>query len=199
MDVSRLTSKGRATRARIVEAAADQVRAHGLETLSLDAVGTATSTSRSQLFHYFPQGKRGLLRAVFEHEIAELTAAQEPALHDLSSRRSWEAWRDGLSDYYFTQGRWTCPLTALAAQVVATDEDLSAWLIAQSTTWRQTLATGVAAMRHRQQPNDQDEDLAATMICQIQGGLIMGRIDRSPESLRAALRRILDWIPAQAA
>jgi AcrR family transcriptional regulator len=199
MDVSRLTNKGRATRARIVEAAAELVRAHGLETLSLDAVGAATSTSRSQLFHYFPQGKRGLLRAVFEHEIAELTAAQEPALHDLSSRRSWEAWRDGLSDYYFTQGRWTCPLTALAAQVVATDEDLSAWLITQSTTWRQTLATGVAAMRHQQRPNDQDEDLAATMICQIQGGLIMGRIDRSPESLRAALRRILDWIPAQAA
>ncbi|MCD5354501.1 hypothetical protein [Kineosporia mesophila] len=155
--------------------------------------------ARSQLFHYFPQGKSGLLRAVFEHEIAELTAAQEPALHDLSSRQSWEAWREGLDDYYFVQGRWTCPLTALAAQVVATDEDLGAWLIAQSTTWRRALATGVAAMWHRQHPNSHDEDLAATMICQLQGGLIMGRIDRSPESLRAALRRILDWIPAQAA
>lgn len=161
--------------------------------------GPSRRYSRSQLFHYFPQGKRGLLRAVFEHEITELTAAQEPALHDLSSRRAWEAWRDGLSDYYFTQGRWTCPLTALVAQVVATDEDLGTWLIAQSTIWRQTLAIGVAVTRYRQQPDDRDEDLAATMICQIQSGLIMGRIDRSPECLRAALRRILDWIPAQAA
>lgn len=191
------TSKGRATRARIVDAAAQQVRDSGFNPVNLDAVGAATSTSRSQLFHYFPEGKRELLRAVFEHEVDELMAAQEPALQDLSSRQAWESWRAGLSDYYFTQGRWTCPITALAALAAATDEELSRWLATGTAAWRQVLAQGVAAVRGRQNATPEDKGIAAMIVSQLQGGLVMGRIDKNPDALKAGLHHLLDWLPRE--
>ena len=48
-----LTARGAATRARIVEAAADLIYAHGVEQTSLDDVMAASGVSKSQLYHYF--------------------------------------------------------------------------------------------------------------------------------------------------
>jgi len=59
-----LTAKGRATRARIVEGAAEVVRDLGVAAATLDDVRARTGTSKSQLFHYFPGGKEDLLLAV---------------------------------------------------------------------------------------------------------------------------------------
>ncbi|HEX3750117.1 MAG TPA: TetR/AcrR family transcriptional regulator, partial [Streptosporangiaceae bacterium] len=59
-----LTSKGTATRQRIVAGAAALVRDLGPANVSLDDIRAATSTSKSQLFHYFPDGKSDLLLAV---------------------------------------------------------------------------------------------------------------------------------------
>ena len=47
------TARGAATRARIVEAATDLVRAHGVANTSLDAVLEVCHASKSQLYHYF--------------------------------------------------------------------------------------------------------------------------------------------------
>ena len=44
-----LTARGAATRARIVEAAADLIYAHGVEQTSLDEVMAASGVSKSQL------------------------------------------------------------------------------------------------------------------------------------------------------
>ncbi len=49
-----LTAKGTATRARIVEGAAQLIRERGVANVSLDDIRAVTSTSKSQLFHYFP-------------------------------------------------------------------------------------------------------------------------------------------------
>ena len=46
-----LTAKGEATRARIVEAAADLILARGVGSTSLDDIRAGTATSKSQLFH----------------------------------------------------------------------------------------------------------------------------------------------------
>ena len=48
---AKLTPKGAATRARIVETAADLVLARGFGGTSLDDIRAGTSTSKSQLFH----------------------------------------------------------------------------------------------------------------------------------------------------
>ena len=50
-----LTARGAATRARIVEAAADLIYARGVEQTSLDEVMATSGVSKSQLYHYFAE------------------------------------------------------------------------------------------------------------------------------------------------
>src|SRR5207244_5339703 len=56
-----ITPRGAATRARIVEAAADLVLARGVGGTSLDDIRAGTATSKSKLFHYFSGGKGGII------------------------------------------------------------------------------------------------------------------------------------------
>ena len=70
------TARGTATRARIVEAATDLVRAHGVANTSLDAVLAASNASKSQLYHYFAD-KDDLVLAVIQRQTECVLAAQE--------------------------------------------------------------------------------------------------------------------------
>ena len=58
-----VTAKGRDTRRRIVETASDLMVERGVSAVSLDEVGRATSTSKSQMYHYFAS-KDDLVAAV---------------------------------------------------------------------------------------------------------------------------------------
>src|ERR1700761_6883219 len=97
---AKLTPKGAATRARIVEAAADLILAHGAAATSLDAIRAGTETSKSQLFHYFPDGKSELVAAIAAFQSDRVINAQRPHLEALDSWESWRAWRDAVIAHY---------------------------------------------------------------------------------------------------
>ncbi len=88
-----LTAKGKATRRRIVEGAAEVLREQGVNTVTLDDVMARTRTSKSQLFHYFPDGKDELLLAVAEFEADQVIEDQQPYLGRLDSWEDWRRWR----------------------------------------------------------------------------------------------------------
>lgn len=110
------TKKGAATRRRIVEAAAAEIRQRGTNAVTLDDVGRRSGTGKSQLFHYFPRGREQLLLAVAEHEAENVFDGQEPYLSQLTSRTAWLAWRDAVVERYRAQGPH-CPLGVLIADV----------------------------------------------------------------------------------
>src|SRR3981081_2805311 len=83
-----LTPKGAATRARIVVAAADLVRERGVGGTTLDDIRSGTSTSKSQLFHYFPSGKTELVAAIAAFQAERVLQAQRPFLDHLVT---WQA------------------------------------------------------------------------------------------------------------
>jgi AcrR family transcriptional regulator len=85
---TRLTPKGAASRARIVEAAADLILARGVGGTRLDDIRTGTATSKSQLFHYFPGGKSDLVTAIASLQAERVLDAQRPFLETLDT---WEA------------------------------------------------------------------------------------------------------------
>src|SRR5271154_2775552 len=89
------TARGMATRARIVDAAANLMRARGVSNTSLDAVLAASNASKSQLYHYFAD-KDGLVLAVVERQAERVLAAQEALLRDLTSLAGLRRWRDKL-------------------------------------------------------------------------------------------------------
>src|SRR5579864_354651 len=109
------TKQGRATRERIVRAAAELIAARGAAGTSLDDIRAATSASKSQLYHYFGD-KRGLVEAVIDHQSALVLAAQTEALDAVEDWDGLERWADGILAAVERHGaRGGCPIGTLAA------------------------------------------------------------------------------------
>src|SRR3954464_5771976 len=87
------TTKGRATRERIVEAACDLVFEHGVATLNLDDVRRVTGTSKSQLYHYFDD-KSDLVHAVVVRQGERVLEIHGTALDAVDGWRALKRWRD---------------------------------------------------------------------------------------------------------
>lgn len=194
MQEQRITERGRATRQRIIEATGEQILASGIGGTTLDTVRAATLTSKSQLFHYFPGGKAELVREVAIWEAAQLLAAQEPHLHDLSTWESWAAWREALMDYYLGLGRWACPIGSLATQAAMTDPILERIIAESMDGWRDSLALGVTKMQNagHVDPGADATRVAVVILAAIQGGLVMSQPLRAAWPLEAALDSALD-------
>ncbi|MGO9891512.1 MAG: TetR/AcrR family transcriptional regulator, partial [Solirubrobacteraceae bacterium] len=78
----RLTRKGAATRARIVDAAAEVIFQQGVARTTVEEVRDGAQVSSSQLYHYFDD-KPALVRAVIERQADMMIGTQER--FDLSS------------------------------------------------------------------------------------------------------------------
>ncbi|HET6298075.1 MAG TPA: TetR/AcrR family transcriptional regulator [Kribbella sp.] len=141
-----LTVKGAATRQRIVEGAALLIREQGVSKVGLDDIRAATSTSKSQLFHYFPDGKADLMLAVAKYEAGQVIAEQMPMLGDLTSWRKWQAWRRRVIQIYDAQ-RQSCPLSALTAQLGMADPATREIVKNLLDDWHGYLASGVQALK----------------------------------------------------
>jgi AcrR family transcriptional regulator len=188
-----LTARGAATRQRIVEAAAALIREHGVADTGLDDIGTATATSKSQMFHYFPGGKSDLLLAVAAHEAEQVIADQQPYLGDLTSWRKWQAWRRQVMQKYDAQ-RDRCPMTALTTHMGKATPATHAIVSTLYDTWTQYLATGVQALKDSGEINaDTDVDATATaVLAAIQGGVLMMQATDRISYLETALGEALD-------
>ena len=168
-----LTTKGIATRQRIVDGAAGAIRERGVANISLDDVCQLTRTSKSQLFHYFPDGRSQLLSAVARHEADRVLVDQEPYLSHLTSWRAWTAWRDAVVERYRAQGRH-CPLSVLLGELGRDTDDGRQIVVDLLSRWQRALAAGV---RHMQQHGKMDPRLdpdraAAALVAGIQGGVV---------------------------
>jgi AcrR family transcriptional regulator len=168
----KLTAKGRATRQRIVAGAAAEIRARGAVATTLDDVCRATATSKSQLFHYFPDGREQLMYAVAEHEADRVLLDQEPYLSDLTSWEAWDAWREAVLARYREQGM-TCPLGVLMTQLTRStpaSREVTARLLEQ---WERRITDGVRAMREQgaTAPGVDPERAGAALLAGIQGGV----------------------------
>lgn len=170
--VQKLTAKGRATRQRIVEGAAAEIRARGATVTTLDDVRARTRTSKSQLFHYFPGGKEQLLLAVAEHEARLVLSDQQPHLSALTSWAAWQRWRDVVVDRYRRQGQH-CPLAVLMSEIGRTTPGAQAVTAALLRRWHDDIAVGVRQMQREEKiaaAIDPDR-AAAALLAGIQGGV----------------------------
>ncbi|MFI6358218.1 TetR/AcrR family transcriptional regulator [Streptomyces sp. NPDC050743] len=184
----KLTAKGRATRNRIVEGAAAVLRERGVASVTLDDVMARTSTSKSQLFHYFPAGKDELLLAVARFEADQVIEDQQPYLGCLDSWGAWERWRDVVVERYEAQGD-QCPLGSLFLQIGRSTPGARAIVIELMRRWQESLAAGIRALQATGRlPADLDVDVrAAALLAAIQGGVSILLSTGGSAHLRAAL------------
>jgi AcrR family transcriptional regulator len=192
-----LTRKGEQTRSRIVAGAADEIRERGVDEVRLEDVMARTRTSKSQLFHYFPDGKEQLLLAVARHEAARVLDDQQPMLGDLTSWDSWERWRRRVIERYREQGT-DCPLSIVMGHTGRRSEGAQSVVNELMDRWRAALADGI---RHMQAAGEMsgalDADRAAAgLLAGIQGGVLLllasGRTDHLESALNLAFIALRD-------
>jgi TetR/AcrR family transcriptional regulator, transcriptional repressor for nem operon len=199
-DTAAVTAKGRATRARIVDAAADLVYERGIAGTSLDDVGSAAGVGRSQLYHYFSD-KSELVRAVIAHMTDQVLDAQEPYLHQLDSWQAWEAWRKLIVALQRQRDYGGCPLGSLASELADTDERARQLLVGGFDRWEAAFREGLEAMRAKGLLRDDanTDALALNVLAALQGGLLLCQTRRHLTPLEVALDGALANIRATAA
>lgn len=188
-----LTPKGEATRHRIIEAAAAEMREHGVVVTTLDDVRNRAHVSKGQLFHYFPDGKEELLLAVAEFEAGRVLDDQQPQLGNLTTWAAWTEWRDIVVARYRAQGM-DCPLSALMSQVGRSTPGARAVVSELMSQWEALVRAGIEEL---QSTGEADADLdaaqvAAALIAGIQGGVGMLMTTGSTYHLEAAIGLVLD-------
>ncbi len=193
---TQLTARGAATRARIVEAAADLVYERGVSATSLDDIMTASRTSKSQLYHYFAD-KDALICAVIGRQTERVLDGQDPYLRDLNSMTGLRRWCAAILEIQqHRRGLGGCPLGSLASALSDSSEDARLLLAEGFRRWELHLQTGLRAMQRTGELHaDADPaDLAAAIMTALQGGLLLTQTTRATRHLQLSLNMALHHI-----
>ncbi|HJP77582.1 MAG TPA: TetR family transcriptional regulator C-terminal domain-containing protein [Pseudonocardiaceae bacterium] len=185
----RLTAKGRATRERIVVAAARLMLDQGVGRTTIADVQAAANVGPSQLYHYFAD-KQALVHAVIDALADGVLGSQARPLDRLDSFAALQDWRDELVGSQ--RGRDNiggCPLGTLAGELAETDEHARGELAASFARWEEMLRRGIAAMRDRGELRaEADPDqLALALLVAVQGGLLLSHARRETAPLEVAI------------
>src|SRR5712691_7594999 len=183
------TKRGRATRERILHAAAELVAEKGAAGVSLDDVRARTGASRSQLYHYFDD-RDDLVHAVIDVTADAVLGRQGELLDHLDSWAGIDRWFDFMVQHQIEeQARGGCPIGSLAGQLAESDPDARAAIAAGFDRWEAHIRVGLMRMRARGKLR-KDADpaaLATATMASIQGGLLLTQVRRDPHQLRIAL------------
>jgi AcrR family transcriptional regulator len=183
------TEKGRATRGRILQAAAELIAERGAAAVSLEDVERAAGVGRSQMYHYF-EGRDDLLRAVVDITTDAVLGAQDGLLDDLDSFDAIDRWFAALVALQDARGAvGGCPIGSLVGQLAERDEQTRAALASGFDRWEAPLVDGLTRMRERGELKaDADpRTLADVTMAAIQGGLLLTQVRRDPDQLRRSL------------
>jgi TetR/AcrR family transcriptional repressor of nem operon len=193
------TPKGEATKARIVEAAADLLIT--ANDINLDEVMRLTRTSKGQVFHYFPDGKEELRRAAAQCHLARLAQADAPAV-PLATWQDWESWIEQILRLHEQQGRDdACEVAAQAGRALDTDRITRDLVGRMYEQWAAELRDQLTAMQASGllREGTPVTELASTMLAALQGGAVIDKATGSHQHLARALRQTLVLLRSYAA
>jgi TetR/AcrR family transcriptional repressor of nem operon len=183
------TEKGRATRLRILQAAAKLISERGAGAVSLEDIEREADVGRSQLYHYFDD-RDDLVRTVVDITTDAVLGAQDGLLDDLDSFAAIDRWFDGLVALQEErEAVGGCPIGSLVGQLAERDEPTRAALAAGFARWEQPLIDGLTRMRERGElkRDASVQVLADITMAAIQGGLLLTQVRRDPQQLRNSL------------
>lgn len=183
------TAKGRATRERILQAAAELVAEKGAAGMSLDDVRARTGASRSQLYHYF-EDRDDLVRGVIGVTADAVIDAQGDLLHHLDTWAGIDRWLDShVHGQIERQAVGGCPIGCLVGQLAEHDPGARAAIAEGFDRWEAHLRNGLARMK-AQGKLRKDADpaaLATATMASLEGGLLLTQVRRDPRQVRIAL------------
>ncbi len=195
-DQPTLTAKGRATRQRIIELASDLMVVRGVAAVSLDEVGRATSTSKSQMYHYFAS-KDELVGAVVIHVRDQILCFHANLLAEVATVDDVQGWADAIIELQRRSSQWCgCPLGTLASELIAESdaerldirESFRSWESLLQETFRRLRDTG------KLRTSTDIDRLAMATLTALQGGLLLSKALQSATPLVTALDAAVDYV-----
>ena len=196
----RLTRRGVAKRATIVQAAAELMYVNGVAATNLDEVLRATSTSKSQFYRHFAN-KADLVHAVIAFRAQETLAKQTARLHDLDSFRGLQRWAEAfVQRSVLRRGVGGCELGSLSAELADIDEYSRSRLAYHFSQWMSLLADAFDRMRARGDlRSDVDSTrLAVAVMAAIQGGYLLAQNAHDSAPMEIAIAMALDHVRSHA-
>lgn len=197
----RLTSRGAATRNRIVLAAAELMHVQGVAATTIDEVLAASSTSKSQFYQHF-EDKGELVYEVITLRADEVLSWQRLRLEKVDSFRGLYQWRDAMVQRCaLRRGLWGCELGSLAAELSDSDDKARASLSEHFTEWRALLGAALERMRDggALRSDADTRTLATGLLAAVEGGYLLSQTGRDPRLMQAALDMAIGHVASFAA
>jgi TetR/AcrR family transcriptional regulator, transcriptional repressor for nem operon len=185
--------RGAETRLRIIRTAADLFHKQGARATSPDEIIEASGTGKGQFYHYF-KSKEGLLHEVLQAYLEEIKTKASRVNYEINSWRDLEKWFAAQVElqkaYEMTRG---CPFGTLGNEVTENDElvrqDLS--LIFEVVKNKLAAFFLKEKAKGRLIKRAHAERMADFCIASMQGGMLMGKIRRSSDSVEATVQEAL--------
>jgi AcrR family transcriptional regulator len=194
----KLTPKGRATRERIVAAAAELMHQRGVARTAIEDIQEAAAVSTSQMYHYFAD-KGDLVAAVIDFQTDRVLAVQHMGLDRLECLEDLRRWRDIMVDLMRRLGcAGGCPIGSLANDLAEIDPLARAQVARSFVRWETMIRDGLEAIAARGELPDGAEvdNLALAMLAAIQGGLLLSQVRRDTTPLEAAVDTMIEHLRA---
>jgi TetR/AcrR family transcriptional repressor of nem operon len=183
-----MTRRGRASRERIVERAAELFAEHGIAATSVDEVLAAAGAGKGQFYHYF-RGRDELAAAAVGFRCAQVVAGLTKALGTVSSLAGLEQALAGFVAGFEQMGMPGCPIGALATEVAGRNEEARLQAAAGFDAWERLLADALERIRQREElrADAPPAMLATGLLASIEGGMVLSQARKSMVSLRVAV------------
>ena len=182
------TGRGRASRERIVERAADLFAERGIAGTSVDEVLAAAKAGKGQFYHYF-RNRDELAAAAVGYRCAQVVDGLTDALGDVSSLAGLEQALAGFIAGFEQAGLPGCPIGTLAAEVAGRNEAARLQAAAGFDAWERLLADALERMRQRGElrADAAPAVLATGLLASIEGGMVLSQTRKDAASLRIAV------------
>jgi TetR/AcrR family transcriptional regulator, transcriptional repressor for nem operon len=194
--LEKLTPKGRATRERIVAAAAELMSRQGVAGTTIEDIQEAAAVSTSQMYHYFAD-KGDLVAAVIDFQTDQVLAVQRLGLDRLECLDDLHRWRDIMIDIVRSLGCvGGCPIGSLANELAEIDPLARAQLARSFAQWENMIHDGLTVIAARGELTDGTDidQVALGMLAAIQGGLLLSQVRRTTAPLEAAFDSLIDYL-----
>jgi AcrR family transcriptional regulator len=191
----KLTDKGQATRARILEHAAELIYTKGVHATNNEQLRRAAGISGSQLNHYFPT-KESLVLAVIAWQAEQvLTFHRSERFACFDNLDAFRAWADFYVGYEraYQEG---CSLGSLASEIIKTDLDIHNELATAFDQWRDIFSDGIERMQQLSRISAEADptQLANLLLAAFQGGMLLAQVARDIAPLKDALQTAIDYV-----
>jgi len=192
-----MTRRGRASRERIVERAAELFAARGIAGTSLDEVLAAAGAGKGQFYHYF-RSRDELAAAAVGYRCEQVIAELSQALGGVSSLAGLEQALGAFVAAFEQLGMPGCPIGTLATEVAERNEDARLQAAAGFDAWELLLADALERMRASGELRaDAEPAVVATgLLASIEGGMVLSQVRKDIATLRAAVAAGLGQVRA---